>query len=119
MLTTLSPLAKQMDFSIVTSPVIERELLNMKIPIKYCPFCGRELFSREDIMTLEKFFRMYVGNCAISVIRGDEQLCAVQALDEVEGDEWYDESKASEVTSFKIVPDEFEEDGVVMLITVK
>ena len=70
-------------------------------------------------MTLEKFLGMYDGNCAISVVRGNEQLCTVQVLEEIKHDEWYEDCKASEVQSFKIIPDDFEENAVVLLINVK
>lgn len=115
----ISPWAKEIDINVVTSPVIYEELLTKKIPIKYCPFCGRELLSREEIMTLERFIGTYDGNCSISVIRGDKQLCAIQALEEIEHDEWYLDCKASEVINFKIVPDDYEENAVVLLISVK
>ena len=71
-------------------------------------------------MILERFLGMYDGSCAISVIReSGEQLCAVQELGEIKRDLWFEECKSSLVTSYKIIPDDYEENAVVLLFTVK
>ena len=118
----ICPERKQLDISVVTSPVIDREILNKQIDINYCPFCGRKIIGgeAEEPMMLEKYLSMYDGSCAISVIRENgEQLCAVQELGEIKHDLWYEECKSSVVTAFKIVPDDYGDNNVVLLITVK
>ena len=113
------PSRKQLDISVVSSPVIDREILTEHININYCPMCGRELIEGEEPMTLERFLGMYDGSCLISVMRGAEQLCAVQELAEIKRDLWYEECRSSIVTTFKIVSDDYEKGSVILLITVK
>ncbi len=118
----ICPGRKQLDISVVTSPILDREILIKRVDINYCPFCGRKIIGgeAEEPMTLEKYLSMYDGSCAISVIRETgEQLCAVQELSEIKHDLWYEECKSSVVTAFKIIPDDYEDNAVVLLITVK
>ena len=61
------PSRKQLDISVVSAPVIDREILTEHININYCPMCGRELIEGEEPMTLERFLGMYDGSCLISV----------------------------------------------------
>lgn len=96
--------------------------MSKRVDINYCPMCGRKLIGgeAEEPITLSKFLSMYDGSCAISVIReSGEQLCAVQELGEIKHDLWYEECESSIVTAFKIVPDDYEDGSVVLLISVK
>lgn len=120
----IAPERKQLDISVVPTPVIDREILSERVSISYCPVCGRKItggaVERHEAVILESFLEMYDGNIDISVVTEDgEQLCAVQEIDGIKHDLWYEESKHRLVTSFKMVPDNIEDENVILLITVK